>query len=82
MPKTAKGAADYFPFRVLYFAHTRQTRADSPKFPACRWEKGKKKANAFGLAWPPFGVFGPFTATLTKPCRESQAIMLFQSRIP
>jgi hypothetical protein len=29
--------------------------------------KGKKKANAFGLAWPPIGVFGTNVVTLPPP---------------
>jgi hypothetical protein len=56
--ETANGAAGYFPLRVLYFTHTRQAMTNEfTQLSRNAREKGKKKANAFGLAWPPIGVF-------------------------
>ncbi|MEE0814505.1 MAG: hypothetical protein U0M13_02485, partial [Desulfovibrio fairfieldensis] len=49
--KTALGAADYLPQRVLYFIHARQTCQEF--YP----EKGQKKRPDFRMAWPPRGFF-------------------------
>jgi len=70
--KTAIGAADYFPEGFLFRPHP-ATKTQLTQVSCSTGKKGKKIANAIGLAYPPIGVFSTVTDTLTLPSTFCQA---------